>query len=308
MPRATPPPMGPASRARGDSQIPVANATRGALFMLGSAFAFSIMAVLVKLVGERIPSQEILLARAIVSLGLSLGLLRHAGVSFWGVRRKLLLLRGTFGFLGLTCVFYSLTHLPLAEATVIQYLHPTFTAVLAAIFLGEAIRRSLLLAGLVSLAGVALVAKPALLFGASASPLPPVALAAAVAGAFFSGCAYVTVRKLSASEHPLVIVFYFPLVSIPASLPWVLNDFVMPTGIEWIWLLGVGCTTQLGQVWLTRGIELQTAARATALSYLQVVFATVAGVALFGEIPDSWTLAGAVLVVFGTLAVSRVRE
>jgi drug/metabolite transporter (DMT)-like permease len=92
----------------------------GARFMLLSAFAFSVMSVLVKWAGQRLPSQEIVVARAAVSLVLSWLMLRRAGVDLWGHARGWLLLRGVFGFLGLSCVFYSLTHLPIAEATVIQ--------------------------------------------------------------------------------------------------------------------------------------------------------------------------------------------
>jgi drug/metabolite transporter (DMT)-like permease len=280
----------------------------GTLFMLTSALAFSLMSVLVKIVGQRIPSQEIVLARAIVSLVLSVALLRHAGVPLWGHDRALLCLRGVFGFLGLSCVFYSVTHLPLAEATVIQYLHPSFTALLAALFLAEAISPLFVLTSAISLAGVVLVAKPGFLFGSPEIELPPLGLAAAIGGAFFSGCAYVTVRKLSAREHPLVIVFYFPLVAVPATLPTLIGRFVWPEGIEWLLLAAIGVATQIGQVSLTRGVQLMPAGRATAISYMQVAFATLLGVAIFGEIPTFWTWMGAGLIVAGTVVNSRLKR
>ena len=93
--------------------------------------------------------------------------------------------------------------------------------------------------------------------------------------------AHVVVRRLARTEHPLVIVFYFPLVNVPASLPFVVRDFVWPEGIEWVWLLGVGLATQVGQMGLTRGLVALPAGQATSLSYLQVVFA-----ALFGMTPS----------------------
>jgi drug/metabolite transporter (DMT)-like permease len=289
--------------------------SRGALYMLGSALAFSLMTVLVKQVGERLPSQEIVLARAIVSLVLSYALIRRAGIEPLGQRRGLLLVRGLFGFLGLSCVFYSVTHLPLAEATVIQYLHPTFTAVLAALFLREHVRWPVLAAGAISLLGVAFVARPAALsklFSTATDPaaigLPPLALAAAVGGAFFSGAAYVVVRRLSRSEDPLVIVLYFPLVTLPATLPTIWGAALWPRGWEWLWLLGVGVLTQAGQVWLTRGLALLPAAHGTALSYSQVVFAIFWGALFFDEWPGGWTLFGAALVIGGTALVARVRS
>lgn len=284
--------------------------TSGALFMLGSALSFSLMTVCVKVAGQRLPSQEIVLARAMVSLVLSLALLRRAGVAALGTHRRWLVLRGVFGFAGLSCVFYSVTHLPLAEATIIQYLHPTFTALIAAVTLGERLSVRTTVASAVSLLGILLVARPdavARLGGATwatTTALDPFALAAALGGAFFSAAAYVVVRRLAGREDPLVIVLYFPLVTVPATLPTVVGDLVVPAGVEWAWLLAIGVLTQLGQVWLTRGLQTLPAARGTALSYVQVVFAIVWGALFFGELPGAPALLGALLVIGGTLAVA----
>lgn len=269
--------------------------------MMLSAFAFSVMAALVKLAGARLPTQEIVLARALVSLVLSYLLLHAAHVSPWGTRRGLLLLRGMVGYMALSCVFYALAHLPLAEATVIQYLHPMFTALLAAALLRERAGASLAVSMLLSLAGVALVSRPSLLTGHEGAALDELAVAVAVGGAFLSACAYVVVRRLAHTEHPLVIVLYFPLVSVPASIPAVVPSFVMPVRWEWAVLAGIGVCAQLGQVYLTRGLQHEPAGRATALSYMQVVFAAVWGVLMFGEIPDVWTVTGALLILGGTL-------
>jgi drug/metabolite transporter (DMT)-like permease len=149
---------------------------------------------------------------------------------------------------------------------------------------------------------------PAPLAASPALSFDSLALAAAIGGAFFSASAYVVVRHLSRSEDPLVIVLYFPLVTVPATLPFVWHDAVMPQGITWLWLLGIGITTQIGQVLLTRGLERLPAGRGTALSYSQVVFATVWGALFFGELPVAWTMAGALLIVGGTLAVALRRS
>ncbi len=67
---------------------------RGALLMMFSALAFSGMTVFVKLAGQRIPSQELVVARAAISLGLTGWMLSHAGVSPWGQQKGWLWLRG----------------------------------------------------------------------------------------------------------------------------------------------------------------------------------------------------------------------
>jgi len=125
-------------------------------------------------------------------------------------------------------------------------------------------------------------------------------------GAACSAAAYVVVRKLSQSgENPLVIVFYFPLVTIPLALPTMLPDFVWPEGTEWLLLLGIGVATQIGQVSLTRGLAILPAAQGTALSYLQVALAIIWGAVVFGEIPDALALAGGALIVGSAFWLAR---
>ena len=278
----------------------------GVLFMIASALAFSAMSALVKLAGENLPSQEIVVARAIVSLVLSWSLLRAAGVSPWGHDRKWLWIRGFLGFGGLSCLYGAVTHLPLAETTMLQHLHPPLAALFAGFFLGERVPRRIFFATAASLVGVALIAKPGFLFGGSSNPLDPLWVGVALLGAVFTAAAYVVVRKLSTSgEDPLVIVFYFPMVTLPAALPTMWPDFVWPVGLEWVLLLGIGLATQVGQVTLTRGLALLPAAHGTALSYLQVVFAVVWGVLVFGETPDAWAFAGGALVVGSAFWIAR---
>ena len=279
----------------------------GIRFMVLSAFAFSAMTVCVKVAAVRLPTVEIVFVRALISLALSLVGLAGSGVSLLGKRRGLLLLRGLLGFGGLHCVFWSVAHLPLAEATVLQYTHPLFTALLATVLLSESPGPGVLRGIALSLAGLALVT--GLVGGASQGlMLEPSAVAVALAGAFLSACAYVVVRRLSATESPLVIVLYFPLVTVPATLPLVWHTAVWPVGAEWLWLLGVGVWAQVGQVALTHGLRRERAARATALSYLQVLFAAGFGLLLFGERLTPWAACGAALIVLGSLVAGRRGE
>jgi len=282
------------------SRIPL-----GVRFMIGSALAFSVMSALVKHAGVRLASQELVFARSVVAIVISIALLRRAGVHTLGTRRWLLLARGIWGYAALSCGFYAMTKLPLAEATMIQYLHPVFTAVLAAVVLGERADRSLVASVLLGSAGVLLVTRPAFLFDAGVATLDPLGVAAALGGAVLTAIAYVGVRELARTEHPLVIVLWFPLVSLPASLPATLAQGVWPRGFEWLALLGVGVFAQVGQVCLTRGLALEPVGRAMAISYVQIAFATLWGVLFFGEVPGVATLLGSLLVIFGTAIGAR---
>ncbi|MFZ9951315.1 MAG: DMT family transporter [Vulcanococcus sp.] len=289
---------------------------RATAWMLSSALSFSLMGVCVKAVGSRLPVAEVVLARSAVSLVLSVLMLRQADLDPWGRRRGLLVLRGVIGTAALLCVFAALTQLPMAPATVLQYLQPTFTALLAWLLLRERVGLRVLLAALLGLLAVVLLCSPrelmgllgplaAPLLGSRGAPLPLAGVLLALAGALLSACAYVSVRALGRSEHPLVIVFYFPLVGLVLTAPVVLLQPVWPSGQEALALLGVGLFTQLGQIGITKGLLGIPAARATAMSYGQVPLAALWGWWLFREPLDPDTAVAAGLVLVATLLSLR---
>ena len=273
----------------------------GLRYMAYSAFWFSIMSLLVKLAGQRLPSMQIVFVRAVVTLVLSWAMLRRAQLSPWGGRHGLLAVRGIIGFLSLTCFYFGIVHLPLAEATLIQYTNPVFAALLAAVLLHERIGARHAIGVAASLVGVVLVTRPAVLFGAQASALDPRYAGIAFFGAVFSALVYVIVRMLRDTDHPLVVVFWFPLLTVPLALPFALRAWLWPTPGEWLTLLGVGASTQVAQVYMTRGLQLEPAGRATAVGYLQVAFAALWGIVFFGDRPNGWTAAGAAVIVASTI-------
>jgi drug/metabolite transporter (DMT)-like permease len=277
---------------------------RGILMLVVAAFLFSVMSVLVKQAGRTQPVEMLILARGVVTLVLSYAWLRHTGVSPWGRDKPRLVLRGVLGLGGLACFFYAVTALPLAEVTTIHYLNPVFTAALAALLLRERVGWALAAAIALSLAGTLLVARPAFLWE-DAAALDASGVAAALGGSIFSAGAYVTVRRLRLTDDPNVIVFYFPLVAVPATLPFALRAWVWPSWVGWLELLAIGVVVQTAQLLLTRGLALVAAARGTTVGYLQIVFAASWGLLLFGEEPSGWTIAGALLIVSATLSLLR---
>ena len=110
--------------------------------MVIGAWWFALMGLFVKLAGRHLPSLEIVLFRAILTLALSYWAVRAAGVpSIWGQQKRLLLVRGLLGAIGINCFYFSLVHLPLGEATLIQYTNPIFATLLAGLWVGERVRR-----------------------------------------------------------------------------------------------------------------------------------------------------------------------
>ncbi len=281
-------------------------ANQGVRYLVLAAFSFSLMTLFARLAGEHIPSLEIVFVRSLVTLFITLTLLRRAGLADWrGNNRWLLFLRGAFGFAALTCVYYSVTHMPLAEATVIQFLSPIFTALIAWVYLREQASARLWVAIMLGFAGLTLITRPAILFGEGSSHLPPTVVAVGLAGAFGTALAHVMVRRLANDEHELVIILYFPLVAVPGSLIAAAPGWVWPSGWDWLMLLGVGLAAQGGQIYLTRGMKHVPAGRGSVILYLQILFATLWGVVFLGEHPDHWTIGGSLLVLGGSLIAAR---
>jgi drug/metabolite transporter (DMT)-like permease len=283
--------------------------SRGVLYMTLSALGFSVMSVLVKLAAPRLPTGEIVLARAVMTLVISYVMVKRAiggdgkPLSPWGHQRRKLLFRGFLGFSALACYYLALARLPLADATTLHYIQPLVTALLAWWILDEKIGWAAAFAIACGIGGVLFVVHPGM--GAVADPTGSLI---ALASATLSSIAYVTVRQLSKTEHPLVIVFYFPLVATPLAIPWAAAKVVMPDARDWLLLIGIGVATQIGQVFLTMGLMIERAGRATSVGYIQICFALLWQIWLFDTTPALGTLIGAGLIIGGTVAVSATAK
>lgn len=277
---------------------------RGLGLLVGAAFWFSVMSVLVKFAGRELPMGMAMFARSVVTLVFSYAVVRRQGLSLRSAEPHLLLLRGLFGLGGIVCFFTAILSLPIAEATVLQFMNPLFTTALAAVVLREKPQGSVALGLALGFAGTLLVARPAALFGHGAE-LSHAGVVAGLGGAVFSACAYVTIRRVTKRNHPDLVALYFPMVATPATFLFALPQWTWPTPRGWLLLFAIGCVTHMGQLWMTRGLARVPAGRGTAVGYLQIAFAALWGVLLFHEHPSAFTLAGASLVVVSALVVVR---
>jgi len=270
-------------------------------YMLLSALGFALMAACVKEVsGLGIPVLEIVAVRAIVSGIISYVDIKRKNISVWGNNKPLLIARGTAGSFALIFVYYAVTTLPLAEATVLQYLHPVFTAMLALVFLKEVIQRSTIACIVISLLGLFVMIQPNLHMDSSVQ-YSWFSISAGILGAFGSAVAYVIVKKLTKTDDSSVIIFYFPLVAFPISMIMLGNDFVVPSLAATGLLILVGIFTQIGQIGLTKALHCADANKATAYAYVQVLFSVFIGWAYFSETPVVTTIIGGSLIMVGAL-------
>ncbi|WP_081961948.1 DMT family transporter [Colwellia psychrerythraea] len=270
-------------------------------YMLLSALGFALMAACVKEVSTLgIPVLEIVAARAVVSGIISYADIKRKKISMWGHNKALLIARGTVGSFALMFVYYAVTTLPLAEATVLQYLHPVFTAVLAVFFLKETIQRSTIACIVVSLLGLFVIIQPNLQLDTGVH-YPWVSITSGILGALGSAVAYVIIKKLTKTDDSSVIIFYFPLVAFPVSMIMLGSDFVVPSLAATGLLILVGIFTQVGQVGLTKALNSADANKATAYAYVQVLFSVFIGWVYFSEVPMTTTIIGGGLIMLGAL-------
>ena len=272
----------------------------GIKFLIGSGFAFSLMTVCVKAIGGRIPISELVFARASISIIITRYFLYKNKINPWGNQKRLLIIRGLLGTVALFCIFKALTILPIATATVIQYIYPTFTVICAYIILKELILSRIVYSIIIGWIGIVFVSQPEFTSNNNIQETI-LAIVIAILGALTTSLAYICVRKLSSKEHPLVIIYYFPLVSIPLSIPFIINNFVLPTGTDWFWIIGIGIFTQIGQLCITEGLRLLPAGLATSLNYSQVIFASIWGVLIFKETMTSSIYLGGFCVLISTI-------
>lgn len=273
---------------------------RGVLYMLLASFFFACMAVCVKLL-QSIPVLEIIFFRALISAVLCLVGIWRAATPLLGKRKGLLVLRGVAGALALAQGFWLVQNAPLAAATTLTHLSPIFTTLIGMWFVREKVAARQLLWFLLSFAGI-------LLMQGFDYRITPVHLLLGITASLTMGLAYNCVRKLGRTEHPLVIMFYFPLVCLPLAGSYTLFNWVAPQGIEWLWLLLLGLFTQLGQYYMTRSYQVAEISKVAIVNYTEVGFAALLGLLLFGENFNLATYAGMALVVAGVVLSLLTRK
>jgi drug/metabolite transporter (DMT)-like permease len=261
--------------------------------MLLSTAIFAVMNVLVKYV-TNIPAIEIILFRSIVSFfmsGFTLGLKK---INPLGTNRRVLFIRGLTGAIALIMFFTTLQHIPLASAVTLMFLGPIFTAILGVWIVKEKVYPWQWVFFALSFVGILMIKG----FDPRISPLMALL---GVGAAFFSGLAYNMIRKLKTSEHPLVIIFYFPLVTLPIVGVYSYFNWVMPEGIEWLILLAIGVLTQLAQYYMTKSYQSEDLSKVANINFIGIIYALGFGYVFFDETFNLLTYLGMSCVMLGVV-------
>jgi drug/metabolite transporter (DMT)-like permease len=272
----------------------------GAGYIMLATVFFALMNIGVKYL-DRIPAHEIVLFRALVTLIAGYIMLKRKELNPWGNNKKILFLRGLTGTIALICYFYTLQTMPLASAVTIQYLSPIFTIIISVFILKETTGKIQALFFVLAFGGVILVKG----FDPRVS-IPELTIG--IIAAIFSALAYNFVRKLKDYDHPLVVVFYFPLVTFPVVGVYTLFSWVTPEGIEWLILLFVGLTTTIAQIFLTKAFHADRASNIGIFNYLGTVYAIIIGFFLFNEAISVFAYLGFGLIIFSVIMAQKFRK
>ena len=267
--------------------------SRGVVFMLLATFFFALMNVFVKLLPE-IPAVEIVFFRSLISLVISAVILKSQGISVWGKRRGWLFLRGMVGAIALVLYFITIQLIPLATAVTIQFITPIFTTIIGIFLNRERVAPVQWLFFLIAFGGIVMIQ------GFDERVTADVMVIGVVA-AFFAGMAYNIIRRLKTSEHPLVIIFYFPLVTMPLTGGYSALDWVQPSGMAWVYLLAVGVLTQIAQYYMTRAYQEEELNKVASVSYAGIFYALIFGWVIFGENFNVQTYLGMFVVLIGVV-------
>lgn len=272
---------------------------RGALWMIASGLGFTVMALLIKLLGDRLDSFQIAFFRCLIGFLAILPFVARYGISSLRTRSLgIHALRGIFGLVAMFASYYAIARMPLASYTALSFTKPLFSTLLAALILQEVVRWRRWTATLMGFVGVLVMVRP----GAGTFDLAALfALADALSIAFL----VTLVKRLPPGETTLVMLFYFGVVSTVASLPPALLTWRAPTAEELALLVGIGVLGVLSQSFWIRAYRAGEASVVAPFDYLRLLFAALAGFLAFGEMIDRWEVAGAAIIVVSTVYIAR---
>jgi len=272
---------------------------QGAAWLVLGGVCYTVVTALIKYLCLTLPFIEVAFFRCALGLVVIMpSLLRHRFVQMRSKRHVGHLWRGVLGTCSMMVGFFVLTRLHLADATAVGFTTPLFVIVVAALFLGEAVRWRRWTATAVGFVGVLVMMRP----GASGFDIM---LLVALGGALLNAVTVCVVKSLTGSESSatmlvMVTIWGTVLLLLPAIVVW-----QAPTLLEWLLALALGSLATMGQYCIIRAYTAGEATAVAPFDYLRLPFSVLLGFWIFAEIPSVWTLVGALIIIGSTLYIAR---
>ena len=290
----------------------ISNLDRGVLYMLLASFFFAIMGAFAKLSSDSMSSLEVVFFRNVFGVALVGYAVLRSPMKHKGGKPFLLFFRGFMGFVALLAFFYNIAHIPLGDAMTFSKTSPIFTAIFAWMFLQEKLPKSAWLAVFVGFIGIVFITQPT---GLAFSKTDLLGIFSGIGAAL----AYTSVRELRkyydtraivlsfmgvGTAGPLLLLVISPYVNAP-ELDFMLGEFVMPSGIVWFYVAGMGLFATLAQLYMTKAYGESQAGIVGAVSYTNIVFSIGVGLLLGDALPEFLTLFGIILIIISGILVVK---
>jgi drug/metabolite transporter (DMT)-like permease len=268
---------------------------KGIVFLMLASFVFSLMALLIKLLGQRLHITQILLVRQIgMVLMVAPAILRNFPGSLRSTRPGLQLIRVLFALVAMLCGFTAVIHMPLADATAIFFAKSFFVTIFAVFFLSETVGVYRWSAVLIGFIGVMIMLQP----GTDKFSIYGLASLAGAAGA---AAVMILLRLLSRSDSANTIMAYGALgVGVVMILPGI-YFWQQPTTSEWLLLAAVAVVSYFGQKCNIFAYKYGEASLLASLDYVRLLWATLFGFLIFDQLPGMPTWFGAAIVVVAAI-------
>ncbi len=264
----------------------------GIIFLILSAFFFTLMNVFVRLSGD-LPSIEKSFFRNLIAMLFALVLLIKSGGWFSGKREniKFVFLRAGVGTIGIICNFYAVDHLVLSDASLLNKMSPFFAIIFSLIILKEHIKKPQIAIVIGAFIGCIFVIKPT-----SALLHNPASLVGLLGG-IAAGLAYTYVRVLGeGGEKGAFVVFSFSAFSTLVTLPYLIFFYHPMRLIQLILLLLAGISAACGQLCITAAYFHAPAKEISIYDYSQIIFSAFLGFAVFQQVPDHLSWIGYIII------------
>lgn len=270
----------------------LSNRTKGIICIVASAFGFAIMSAFVKLAGD-LPSFQKTFFRNFVSCIIAAVFIIKNKESFFGKKenQKTLILRSTFGTIGIVFNFYAIDKLILSDANMLNKLSPFFVIIFSAIFLKERINMKQTIAIIVAFTGALFIIKPTFNLDIIPSLI-------GVIGAVCAAAAYTCLRVLGGREKHYTVVFYFSLFSTIVILPFMLAVYKPMNLSQLIYLLLAGIFASIGQFGVTLAYKYAPSKEISIFDYSNIIFSAIISLVIFGVLPDYLSVIG-YIIIFG---------
>ncbi|WP_066218322.1 DMT family transporter [Formosa haliotis] len=262
--------------------------------MLLSTLAFACMNGAVKYL-DNIGAFQIVFFRSLGSLFFTFPFLLKNKISIIGNNQKLLILRGVVGLTSMALFFMSTKYLPIGTAVSLRYLAPIFAAIFAILILKEKIFPLQWVFFILAFLGVVILK-------GFDSNLDTYGLIIILISALFSGLVYIIISKMGKSEHPVVVVNYFMVISALVGGLASINSWVTPVGLQWVFLASLGVFGYFGQLLMTKAFQNAQTNQVAPIKYVEVIFTLILGVTIFGEFYPFWSLFGILLIIVSLIA------